>query len=359
MKERYSVAVIYSDRQWVRYLSDFQFEGHHAVSSKVINFLRRAWFLAGMPLGVWRLIARRWDSVVRTYSRVGADLNFFPAQDTMAYQVPGKSMSTIHDLMHIYENRFPEVSLGGRGPRRDRHYQRTLDNCTKVLVDSRLGKQQVLDNYRANPEAIAVLPYVAPNYIIQAAKTNSATSEFCASLPEKFFFYPAQFWPHKNHRILVQAAVILKDLPIAFVFVGSKKNGYDDLIRYASESNVAQQFIFLGYVPNETLPDLYKRARALVMPTFFGPTNIPPLEAFALGCPVAISRRYGMPEQVGDAALLFDPESAEEVADTLRRLWTDDKLCIELSERGKNRAAVWGIEQFSDALGQILEASLS
>jgi glycosyltransferase involved in cell wall biosynthesis len=83
------------------------------------------------------------------------------------------------------------------------------------------------------------------------------------------------------------------------------------------------------------------------MPTFFGPTNIPPLEAFELGCPVATSRIYGVPEQLGDAALLFDPHSIEEIHDCLVRLWMDNSLCDDLAQRGRERARKWGPEQFA------------
>jgi glycosyltransferase involved in cell wall biosynthesis len=92
------------------------------------------------------------------------------------------------------------------------------------------------------------------------------------------------------------------------------------------------------------------------MPTFFGPTNIPQLEAFALGCPVATSRIYGIPAQVRDAALLFDPESVTEIHTCLVRLWTDDALCDELAKRGRAHAESWGPPQFRERFRQIIEA---
>jgi len=92
-----------------------------------------------------------------------------------------------------------------------------------------------------------------------------------------------------------------------------------------------------------------------VMPTFFGPTNIPPLEAFALGCPVAVSNIYGMREQVGDAALLFDPNAEEELAMVLHRLWTDDGLCAELSRKGLRRSQQWGPKEFGKRLRTIVD----
>ena len=86
------------------------------------------------------------------------------------------------------------------------------------------------------------------------------------------------------------------------------------------------------------------------MPTLFGPTNIPQLEAFELGCPVATSNIYGIPEQVGDAALLFNPESVDEIAGCIEKLWEDDKLCTELIEKGEKRAAKWGQKEFTEIL---------
>ena len=91
------------------------------------------------------------------------------------------------------------------------------------------------------------------------------------------------------------------------------------------------------------------------MPTFFGPTNNPSLEAFVVGCPVAISGIYGIPEQVGDAALLFDPESIDEIAESIKRLWTDDELCAKLAEKGRHKAAIWGQEQFNNRFSEIVE----
>ena len=90
------------------------------------------------------------------------------------------------------------------------------------------------------------------------------------------------------------------------------------------------------------------------MPTFFGPTNIPPLEAFFLGCPVAVSRIYGMPEQVGDAALLFDPTSVEEMAACMSLLWTDDNVCRRLAVKGRKRASEWGPTEFNASVLEIL-----
>ncbi len=86
------------------------------------------------------------------------------------------------------------------------------------------------------------------------------------------------------------------------------------------------------------------------MPSYFGPTNIPPLEAMALGCPVAVSRKYAMPEQVGKAGLLFDPDSPEEIAECIRTLWLDNKLRHKMQKYGTRRVQKWTNHEFGEKL---------
>ena len=79
---------------------------------------------------------------------------------------------------------------------------------------------------------------------------------------------------------------------------------------------------------------------------------------FVLGCPVAVSNIYGMPEQVGDAALLFDPKNVDEIATVLERLWIDDDLCATLIERGKKWSEKWGPSRFNQRLKDIVETMI-
>ena len=140
------------------------------------------------------------------------------------------------------------------------------------------------------------------------------------------------------------------------VLVGSRKNGYEAVRELIGELGLDDHVVILDYVENRLMPLLYDRARALIMPTFFGPTNIPPLEAFARGCPVAVSRIYGMPEQLGDAALYFDPESEEEMSEVLLRLWNDETLRDELSRRGREADRRWNRVRFTERLEAIIDS---
>ena len=134
----------------------------------------------------------------------------------------------------------------------------------------------------------------------------------------------------------------------------TKQNGYEPFMAILNSEGLGQHFILPGYLPAEELAWCYRHARALVMPTFFGPTNIPPLEAMALGCPMAVSGIYGMPEQCGNAALYFRPDAPECIAEAMRLLWTDNALCLELKEKGLSRTKLYNILHFKRQLVRII-----
>jgi glycosyltransferase involved in cell wall biosynthesis len=307
-----------------------------------------------LPGWLVRPLSALLNPVYPQMKRMKCDLWIFPAPDALAYQLPLPALTAIHDLMHRYEGRFPEVGGGLRYYVRDHRFGAMARWARGVLVDSEVGRQQVVDSYGVSPARIHPLPYIPPRSILERQTGVDVVAKY--GLPEKFFFYPAQLWEHKNHKRLISAGAALKEKypDIHFVFTGRGRHSHDDIHAHAAAEGMLEHVTFLDYVPADDLPDLYRRARALVMPTFLGPTNIPPLEAFACGCPVAISGIYGMPEQLGDAALYFDPTSTADMAGVLERLWRDDALCETLKTRGAKHTAAWGQTQFDARFREII-----
>ena len=121
------------------------------------------------------------------------------------------------------------------------------------------------------------------------------------------------------------------------------------------ELGLDEQVHFLGFVNQEDLPALYKQAFALTYLTLFGPENLPPLEAFALGCPVVASNVSGAEEQLGDAAMLVDPTSPEQVANAIRLLHDDNEMRQTLIARGLRRAGKWTVDDFVNGVFDILD----
>jgi glycosyltransferase involved in cell wall biosynthesis len=127
------------------------------------------------------------------------------------------------------------------------------------------------------------------------------------------------------------------------------------MLQRAEELNLSTQVHFLGFVPREDLLSLYHNAFALTYLTFFGPENLPPLEAFALGCPVIASNVSGAQEQLGNAALLVDPKDPNQIALAIKSLHEDISLRYTLIQRGLERAHRWTGKDYVKGVFSILD----
>jgi glycosyltransferase involved in cell wall biosynthesis len=136
---------------------------------------------------------------------------------------------------------------------------------------------------------------------------------------------------------LLHALKLLDGVTLALS--GADKGNLAHVRRTAEALGVASRVRFLGFVTADQVAWLYRHALALVYPSFNGPDNLPPLEAFTLGCPVAMAAYPGAEEQAGDAALLFDPRDPASIARELRKLCDGAGLREELAQRGRARAA--------------------
>lgn len=354
-RDRYMVVVAFLNPAWYPYVEPL---GLQVLSLGVVKSesltVGRFWCAACLPISFWRAFFWRVDPVARALKKADCDLWVFPAQDHWGYLAPVPALVTIHDLMHRYEPHFPEVSRWGRHFIREYRFANICRYAMAVLSDSEMGRKHVIDSYNMRPDRLFPLPYLPPRYVLDSVAPANFDERY--KLPARFLFYPAQFWAHKNHDRLLQAlAIVRRSCPDIFVVLaGPKKYEYEKLVTRIADLELSGHVFFPGYVPDSDLPEFYRRARALVMPTFFGPTNIPPLEAFVLGCPVAISGIYGIPEQVGDAALLFDPQSVKDLAGAVERLWCDDDLCERLRVKGYARSRLWQQGDFNRTVQGIL-----
>jgi glycosyltransferase involved in cell wall biosynthesis len=357
--DEYSLLVAYADPRWREHIPGCVAAVHPVRLGRLAPRLALAAALLPASSARWGRALIRFSAGAEHWLddhwfRERCRLWVFPQQDAWSAWFPLPVLASVHDLMHRYEPHFPEVSSRGRSRYRDGYLRRLCRRANGILVDSEIGKRQVQESYGTPEGKLFVLPYIPPAYLSDPGRDADFEKKYC--LPPKYVFYPAQFWQHKNHVRLINAIaeVRRKHPDICLVLAGSKNNGYGAARREVARLGLERHVRFSGYVPARDMAEFYRRARGLVLPTLFGPTNIPPLEAFSLGCPVAVSGIYGMPEQVGDAGLLFDPHSVPDMASAIAKLWVDDDLCQKLRARGKTRAAAWGPAQFAAALRHIV-----
>lgn len=244
---------------------------------------------------------------------------------------------TVWDLCHRDFPEFPEVSFHREFERRELLYTKALKKAVAVIADSELGKQNLIRRYGVDPSRIYIIPFLPSLNILKKNEIN--VREKYQIKTAHYIYYPAQFWAHKNHVYIIDALSILrsKGIYLTAVFSGSDQGNLNNVLEYAKKTGVYDLVRYIGFAPEDEIYSLYKNALAVVMPTFFGPTNIPPLEAFEIGVPVIYSDLTGLREQVGDAALLCDLKDPNSLAVHLENLINSNELRQNLIEKGKRK----------------------
>lgn len=252
----------------------------------------------------------------------------------------------LHDIQHEhYPNFFSPEELAWRR----HHYLASAQHAMAVCVVDEWTRRDLLTHLPLEPDKVFVAPF-GPTWSTADGPgvPGFATLRQKHGIPEAFAYYPAQTWPHKNHARLLEAMKLLKDrgVHLHLVCSGHLTDRHSELLKQAEELGLSNQIQFLGLVEEGEVRALYRNARLVVIPTLFeGGSGIPVLEAMALGAPLAASTACGIPDAVGDAALLFDPLNPPEMAEALGRLWTDEALRLELMDRERQRSTRWNWDQ--------------
>jgi len=276
-----------------------------------------------LPLdALWHPLQRRMRLVgplERNLIARGCDLVYFvSALGTLATLQRLNYIATVWDLCHRDMPEFPEVREFGESRARDRFYRAHLPAAAAVVADSDLSADAMVRRYGVDRERVLAMPFAPSTFLERSQALDTAQVLAQHDLSEGYFFYPAQFWAHKNHMRIVEALRILEDRGVqaTVAFAGGDQGSRAHVERYVRQHGLGQRVRFLGFVPTQHLRGLYEACLAVVMPSYFGPTNLPPLEAWTMGKPLIYSARFA--QQAGDAALLVDPDDAGELADAMQ-----------------------------------------
>jgi glycosyltransferase involved in cell wall biosynthesis len=276
----------------------------------------------------------------RVYLREGiqfiVQLNPFDAPRT---NVP--FATTVWDLEHRKSPWFPEVGLLQEWNARENMYA-FLRRAAMIYTGTHQGLLDIAFYYQVPADRIKVLPFGTPEFALAASnKPQNPEPLQRYKLPTEYIFYPAQFWPHKNHVLVLEACKIIGEITAwtpNVVFVGADRGNLEYVQEYARRLGLADRVRFLGFVDQHDLVEIYKGAFCLAYPSFFGPDNLPPLEAFAIGCPVVAADVPGAREQLGEAAIFFPPTQESKLAEailSLRNRESRERLVLAGHARAK------------------------
>lgn len=270
----------------------------------------------------------------------GVDIVVSPIYSTYLLATQRPFVFTLHDLQEKY---YPQNFSLMQRIWRQLTNKVLINRAGAVICESNYVKKDIVRFFGAQENKIFVMP--APPAISSAencystSRLNEIRREY--SLPEKYLFYPAQFWPHKNHCRLIRAfAQVQEKYPEChLVLTGKKRDEFGRVFRLIRELGIAAKVVHVEHVAQADLGAIYQLATAVVIPTLFESISIPAYEAFIFGSPVCISNVVALPEQVGDAALLFTPTSVEEMAASIEKVLASAPLRKNLISKGKSRIA--------------------
>lgn len=291
-------------------------------------------------IGTMASPARVWPEVPVSdgfYESLGCDvIHFLNQLDFTMCAMP--VVYNPHDLQHLH---YPRFFTPAEIAKRETLYRAGCHFARTVVVGSQWVKDDVITQYGVNPDKVQVIPEHPPTQAYSKPLDEQLIEvKDKYKLEQPFIIYPAVTWEHKNHLRLLEAVAFLRDtydLKVRLVCTGATYAFWPRIEARIDELQLSSQVQFLGFVPEEELRALYSLSQFLIVPTLFEASSLPIFEAWLEGTPVACSNITALPDQVLNAALMFDPNDFESIAAAIAEMTTNAKLRQDLRERGYRR----------------------
>ena len=279
----------------------------------------------------------------KTLLDMGVDLLYCPFT-SLEHAEPGiPSVCTIYDLQYkTYPEFFPPEEVAHR----DRVFIDACRYAAGLAAISEYSRQSAIAHGDLEPSRIRMISLRMANRILPAdTQDDRRSNELFDRLgveKKQYFLYPANFWQHKNHEMLLTAFSLAtsEGLPakIKLVCTGAPTERQKVVIEKAHGMGLVGRVIFPGYLPNDELALLLSQSIGMIFPSLYEGFGMPVIEAMAAGVPVACSNTRSLPEVTGGAALMFNPESPEEIAGAMVSLAGNEALRSRLVKAGLVRA---------------------
>lgn len=284
------------------------------------------------------------------------DLWFCPFTNLEPRVTPIPSVITLYDLQHEF---YPEFFSPEELANRRQFYPESCAGAGHVIAISAFTRRCAIERYGVAPERISTIWLGAPRDVDwEGGRARGDEVRRTYRLPERYAFYPANTWRHKNHGRLIQAIARYRARhhgDLGLVLTGAGDNGQGQLEASVAEHGLGGVVRTLGLVPRADLPALYAGAACLVLPSLFEGFGIPLVEAMLTGCPIAAARATGIPEIAGDAAIFFDPLDPDDICRALEAVTRDPETAADLVRRGRARAPLFSVATLGERTLEVFE----
>lgn len=306
------------------------------VATRLPGFLRRAALQIGYRLK--SAIRRRMSR--QKLREAGVDLLFCPFTATTLAEPGLPVVSTLYDLQHVS---YPEFFSAADRAQREQTFRVASRRASVLAAISEYSRQAAIAYGGLEPSKVQTVHLRMAQRAIADPQGGEATLKKFGLKPRTYLIYPANFWRHKNHEMLLTAFGMARKsgLPanISLVFTGAPSPRQKLVSKAAKDLGYSSNVFFPGYVSDAELATLISLSRAVVFPSLYEGFGLPVLEAMALGVPVACSNVASLPEIAAGAALLFDPRRPADVANALVAIATNEAERERLIVAGRLRSA--------------------
>jgi glycosyltransferase involved in cell wall biosynthesis len=274
------------------------------------------------------------------------DLLFCPFTAPTYFEPGIATVCTIYDLQY---KTYPEFFSPEDVAHRAQTFNDAARRASALAAISDYSRESAITHGKLDPDLIRTIHLRMARRIADDTAGNQAVLRRLLIEPGRYLVYPANFWKHKNHEVLLTAfGIACKDSrfpsDVKLVCTGAPSERQKWLIRAAAAMGMAERIVFPGYLTNTDLSTVMANCGGVVFPSLYEGFGLPVIEAMAAGAPVACSNTTSLPEVSSGAAILFDPRVPTEIADAIVSLATDVRLRERLTDAGRRRA-----EEFADS----------
>ncbi len=249
------------------------------------------------------------------------------------------TVCTVYDLQHLA---YPSFFTPAERVNRDAFLKRVQHAASGVVCISEFTRSDVMDRLGLAPDRVWAIPIAVHSRLVPPRKRVSGHARARFGLGDApYAFYPANGWPHKNHRLLLvgfaQLVAERPEIPLHLVLVGNLLQLGPELQDAVARMGLAERVHLLGFVSDEELSALWRGAFCLLFPSLYEGFGIPLLEAMQFGTPIVCSRLASLSEVGGEAVRYIDPRRPTDIGVALQELFNQPALRRTLIERGRQQ----------------------
>ena len=276
---------------------------------------------------------------------LGVDLLFCPFTAPTYYESDIPIVCTIYDLQY---KTYPQFFSVKDVAHRDYTFIQAARRATKIAAISEYSRSSAIFHGNLDPSQVQTIHLRMAQRVVPSIENNSNILGGLGLTSQRYIIYPANFWKHKNHEMLLIAFSLacsegLSD-DIQLVCTGASCARQTWLKQAVRIMNLSERVIFPGYLSDADIATLMIYCSGIIFPSLYEGFGLPVIEAMAVGVPVACSNLTSLPEVADNAAILFDPRVPTQISKAIISLVEDQSLRLKLVKAGQQR-----VEEFFDS----------